>query len=86
MQQQYADDLVSLREENRVSQLVAWGKRDPAAQHTQQSLAKLWKVSQPAVSVALAFLIRQGYVMQLPRKGTDSRGYLLTGVSRLIFG
>lgn len=85
LQQQYADDLASLREENRVAQLVVWGRRDPSVQHTQQSLGKLWKVSQPAVSQALTFHIRQGYVASLPRKGVDPRRYLLTGMSRLIF-
>lgn len=86
--QQYADHLVLRREENRVSQLLAWVKRDSAAQHppTQKSLAKLWKVSQPAVSGAVAFLIGQGYVTQLPRRGAKSRGYLLTGISRLTSG
>jgi len=69
-----------------VAQVVVWGKRDPAAQHTQKTLSKLWKVSQPAVSQALAFLVRQGYVVPLPRTGTDPRAYLLTGMSRLIFG
>ena len=86
LQQRYADDLVSLLKESRVRRLVVWGKRDTAAQLTQESLAKLWGVSQPAVSGALTFLMRNRYVTQLPRKGTESRGYLLTDASRLNFG
>ena len=85
LQQQYAEDLASLSEEHRVAQVVAWGRVDPTAQHSQKTLGKLWKVSQPAVSQALTFLMRQGYVMSLPRTGAESRQYLLTGLSRLIF-
>ena len=86
--QQYADHLVLPREENRVSQLLARVKRDSAAQQppTQKSLAKLRKVFQPAVSGVVAFLIGQGYVTQLRRRGAESRGYRLTGISRLTLG
>ena len=86
LQQQYAEDLASLSEETRVVQLVAWGKRDPTAQHTQKALGKMWKVSQPAVSQSLAYLVRQGYVAPLPRVGAAPREYRMTGLSRLIFG
>ena len=86
LQQQYAEDLASLSEESRVRQLVAWGKRDPAAQHTQKALGAMWKVSQPAVSQSLGYLVKQGYVAPLPRIGAEPRQYRLTGVSRLIFG
>ena len=85
LQQQYAEDLASLNEEGRIAQLVAWGKRDATAQHTQKSLGALWKVSQPAVSQALTYLVRQGYVASLPRNGAEPRQYELTGLSRLIF-
>ncbi len=86
LQQHYAEDLSSLSEENRVLQLVAWGRRDSTAPHTQKSLGKLWKVSQPTVSQALTYLMQHGYVAPLPRKGAEPRQYLLTGLSRLIFG
>jgi Mn-dependent DtxR family transcriptional regulator len=45
----------------------------------------MWKVSQPAVSQALGFLMRYGYVMSIPRRGLTPTQYVLTGASRLIF-
>ena len=53
---------------------------------TQKSLGVLWGVSQGTVSPALAYLIRQGYVLALPRSSGTPTQYMLSGVSRLIFG
>lgn len=83
--QAYAQQLNVLPEEARVAQLIAWGRSGADATHTQKSLGKLWHVSQPAVSQALAFLIRQGYVMALGRQAGAPTQYVLTGHSRLIF-
>ena len=86
LQQRYAAELASLPERGRVEQLARWGTTDPAGPQTQKSLAALWKVSQPAVSGALAYLVRQGYVQALPRSGGKPTQYALSGVGRLIFG
>jgi hypothetical protein len=85
LQRRYAGELAALREERRIEQLVQWGSTDPSAAHTQKSLATMWKVSQPAVSQALGFLMRYGYVMSIPRRGLTPTQYVLTGASRLIF-
>ena len=86
LQQRYAADLAALKEKKRVEQLTAWGRTAPAQPQTQEALARLWKVSQGAVSVALAFLTKEGYVVALPRRGADPTRYVLSGTSRLIFG
>jgi hypothetical protein len=70
----------------RQRQLRAWALKDPAAVHTQKSLVKLWKVSQPAVSGAVAALEQDGFVVALARRGADPTRYALSGVSRLVFG
>lgn len=86
LRQRYSAELAALAEQARVEQLTRWGTTDPTSAHTQKSLAALWKVTQPAVSSALAYLIRQGYVQALPRSGATATQYVLTGVGRLIFG
>ena len=86
LQQRYAAELAALPEQTRVTQLTAWGTTAPASFQTQKSLAKLWKLSQGPVSIALGYFVRQGYVIALPREGTRPIQYVLSGVSRLIFG
>ena len=85
LQQDYAQQLNALPEEVRVTQLATWGRTGADTLHTQKSLTRLWKVTQPAVSQALAFLMRQGYVMPLARQAGSPTQYALTGHSRLIF-
>ncbi|MEK7402394.1 MAG: ATP-binding protein [Gemmatimonadota bacterium] len=70
----------------RQRQLRAWALKNPAAVHTQKSLVQLWKVSQPAVSGAVAALEQDGFVVALTRRGADPTRYALSGVSRLVFG
>jgi AAA ATPase domain len=85
LQRRYAAELGALTEQARVQQLTRWGTETPGTAQTQKSLAALWKVSQPAVSAALVYLVRQGYVQVLPRAGSEATRYVLSGVSRLIF-
>ena len=86
LQQRYAAHLASLPEQVRVEQLTRWGTHAPASTQTQKSLMKLWGVTQGAVSTAISYLVRQGYVVALPRSGSNPIRYVLSGVSRLIFG
>jgi len=85
LQQRYRDDLDALGEEVRAEQLTTWGTTDPEAEQTQKTLQDLWSLTQGPVSQALAWLIRRGYVMPLPRNGSRTTRYVLTGASRLIF-
>ena len=73
-------------ESRRQRQLSAWAIKDPAAEHTQKSLVKLWKVTQPAASGAVSALEQDGFVVALTRRGADPTRYALSGVSRLVFG
>jgi hypothetical protein len=86
LQRRYTSELDALREQTRVDQLKAWGKDQPGAAKTQADLSKVWKVSQAAVSTALGFLMKEGYVLALPREGAPRTSYVLSGTSRLIFG
>lgn len=86
LQQRYAAELATLPEQGKIEQLTRWGATDPGSTQTQKSLGALWKVSQPAVSTTLAYLVRQGYVQALPRSGKAAVQYVLSGVGRLIFG
>lgn len=86
LQRRYATHLWSLPEQVRVEQLNRWGKQSPESSQTQKSLMKLWGVSQGAVSTALSYLVRQGFVVALPRNGAGPIQYVLSGVSRIIFG
>ncbi|HEX2778688.1 MAG TPA: ATP-binding protein, partial [Gemmatimonadaceae bacterium] len=86
LKQRYTAELGALPERARVAQLTKWGSVAPTAVQTQKSLGELWKLSQGSVSVGLAYLIRQGYVVPLPRTGGESVRYVLSGASRLIFG
>jgi hypothetical protein len=72
--------------EGRITQFTKWGTTAPSAEQTQKSLGALWRLSQGSVSAALAYLIRQGYVIALPRSGAAPIRYRLSGVARLIFG
>jgi hypothetical protein len=86
LQRRYAAYLWSLPEQVRVEQLTRWGKKAPASSQTQKSLMKLWSLTQGAVSNAISYLVRQGYVVALPRTGGEPIQYVLSGVSRIIFG
>jgi Cdc6-like AAA superfamily ATPase len=86
LRQRYAAELAALPEPKRVAQLTTWGTNAPASMHTQKSLGTLWRLTQGAVSTAVSDLTRQGYVVALPRTGTTPIQYVLSGVSRLIFG
>lgn len=86
LKQIYANGLASIGDSTRVEQLMQWGTKDPSAEHTQASLAKVLRKSQPAVSNTLAFLVKQGYVLALPREGANPIKYVLSGTGRLIFG
>ncbi len=94
LQARYTAELSQHVEPVRVTQLTAWGTQAPGAGvgagaggvQTQKSLRGLWKLSQPGVSNAVAALVRQGYVVLLPRSGAEPIQYVLSGVSRLIFG
>jgi hypothetical protein len=86
LQRRYTAHLQSVPEQGRVEQLTRWGTQSPERTQTQKSLMKLWGESQGAVSTAIDYLVCQGYVVALPRHGTDPIQYVLSGVSRLIFG
>ncbi|HKG95288.1 MAG TPA: ATP-binding protein [Gemmatimonadaceae bacterium] len=86
LQQRYSALVRERLDGRRLAQLAAWASRGPASEQTQKALKDLWNVSQGAVSTALAELERQGYVLALPREGKNPIRYVLTGVSRLIFG
>jgi hypothetical protein len=86
LQQRYATELAALPEQTRVSQLTKWGTTAPSTPQTQKSLGKLWNLTQGRVSTAVAYLARQGYVLALPRNGAEPIHYVLSGVSRLIYG
>lgn len=85
LRQRYAAVIGHL-EPRRQTQLRAWALRNPNAEHTQRSLMSLWKVSQPAVSTAIAALEQGGFVVSLSRRGAEPTRYVLSGVSRLVFG
>ena len=86
LQQRYAAQLAAMSERPRVEQLTTWGRKALLSIQTQKSLAHLWKLSQATVSTALSFLVEQGYVVPLPRSGAGPTQYVLSGMSRLIFG
>jgi len=85
LQHRYAAHLASLPEQARVEQLTRWGRKAPDSIQTQKSLMKLWGLSQGAVSTAVGYLVRQGYVVPSPRSGMSPIQYALSGVSRIIF-
>ncbi len=86
LQYRYSAELASIPEQARVEQLRQWAKATPEVAQTQAGLARLWKVSQPAVSQALGFLVRRGYAYAMPRDAAGATKYVLAGASRLIFG
>jgi len=85
LRQRYAG-IISQLEPRRQRQLRAWAVKGLKTEHTQKSLAALWNISQPAVSVALRTLEQDGLVVSLPRRGSDATRYALSGVSRMVFG
>jgi hypothetical protein len=86
LQWRYGAELGEYVEPERVEQLIAWGKNGAETVQTQKGLMELWNLSQPGVSNAVTALVRRGYVVPLPRVGAESIQYVLSGVSRLIFG
>lgn len=86
LQQRYDSLRRERLDDRRQDQLDAWAASDPSAHQTQKGLGALWGVSQAAVSTALTDLERKGYVLALPRSGKEPIRYVLTGISRLIFG
>lgn len=82
----YAAQLEATLEPARVQQLRTWAKAGPARAETQASLATRWRITQGSVSTAARDLIAEGYVLALPRRGSDPTRYVLSGVSRLVFG
>lgn len=85
LQQRYLTELQQLPERVRAEQLTRWGEQAPDAPQTQTELMHRWRLSQGAVSTALNYLTERGYVLALPRTGTQPTQYVLSGVSRLIF-
>lgn len=85
LRQRYAAIMGNI-DSRRQRQLRAWALKNPAAEQTQKSLVKLWKVTQPAVSGAIAALEQDGFVVALNRRGTEPTRYALSGVTRLVFG
>ncbi len=86
LQQRYGQQLTHDLDTRRREQLSDWGARTPTAAQTQDSLRRLWRIGQSAVSTALSALIAQDYVIALPRQGSAPIQYVLSGTSRLIFG
>lgn len=86
LQHRYATHLSTLPEQKRVRQLTQWGELAPDSTRTQKALGTMWGVTQGAVSTAVTYFIRQGYVLATPRQGAQATEYRLSGVSRLIFG
>jgi len=85
LRQEYQDQLTAIAEDHHARRLLLWGEQDVDAVHTQRALEKLWKVKQGTVSETLAYLVRLGYVLALPREGRAPVQYVLSGRSRLIF-
>jgi hypothetical protein len=87
LQTRYAGILAQVLSRARQRQLQQWAESlGTTATPTQDELRTLWQVSQPAVSQALADLVRAGYVLPLQRHGVQPGTYAFTGASRLIFG
>lgn len=86
LQRRYEAELAAALEPVRADQLRGWAAGGVAAPQTQDSLRRLWHLSQPATSNAVRDLIERGYAIALPRRGGAPIEYLLAGPSRLIFG
>jgi hypothetical protein len=82
----YQVELAAALEDARARQLQAWAEVGPDSVQTQESLGTLWGITQGSVSIAVRNLIGQGYMLALPRRGSDPIRYVLSGVSRLVFG
>ena len=85
LRDRYFLELQQLPERTRVEQLTRWGEAAPERAMTQKDLMRLWKLTQGAVSTALAWFSERGFVVALPRQGTQPTEYVLSGTSRLIF-
>lgn len=82
----YSEILTQTLSTVRQRQLHEWAtKLGSTATPTQEELAALWKVKQPAVSTALTSLAEAGYVVPLQREGLEPGRYAFTGTSRIIF-
>ena len=86
LQRRYQAELHARPDTSRVTALSVWGDGAPTRSQTQQTLQDLWGLSQARVSKMINQLIGDGYVVALPRSGRDPIQYVLSGVSRLIFG
>ncbi len=86
LRQRYSVVLQERLDDRRQAQLADWARRDAGRHMTQRELRDIWKITQGAVSTGLADLERKGFVSALPREGKAPVRYVLTGVSRLIFG
>ena len=87
LQERYAAELTRKLDSTRARQLARWGESDPGASLTQAKLRTLWGLkSQGSVSIAVYALVVAGYALALPRDGKRATQYVLTGVSRLIYG
>ncbi len=83
----YGDIFTQTLSTVRQRQLQEWAtKLGSTATPTQEELAKLWKVKQPAVSTSLTSLAEAGYVVPLQRESLEPGRYAFTGTSRIIFG
>lgn len=85
LQTHYLHELSQSLDASRVRQLTTWGTTDATHEHTQRTLRDLWQISQPAVSMALTQLEREGYVVALPRQPGKATRYALSGMMRLAF-
>lgn len=87
LRSRYATEITRKLDTTRATQLAKWGEADPGAAMTQAKLKTLWALkSQGSVSTAINALVAAGYALALPRKGKNAVQYVLTGVSRLIYG
>jgi hypothetical protein len=87
LQERYAREISRKLDPVRAKQLTKWGETDPAASMTQAKLQTLWGLkSQGSTSTAINALVAAGYALALPREGKKAVQYVLTGVSRLIYG
>jgi hypothetical protein len=86
LQLRYAGALRETMGDQRHMQLQRWAEAGPESEQTQKSLVALWGMAQGTVSVVLDELVRRGYVLERPRVGKRATPYVLSGVSRLVFG
>lgn len=86
-QARYSAELERRLDKTRGRQLDLWGRQAPGDVMTQTALKTLWNLkSQGTVSLAINTLVHQGYVIALPRDGRKPVEYVLSGVSRMVYG